>query len=90
VAGHPIWGSWLGTVKRKRREADRKLVAGWYLSDQRRKVNRIEGRWRFALWIRKAERDSRPAYAPRGPGGKRNTPQGRRSLSGGVGVIEDG
>ena len=34
-----FWGSWLGTVKRKRREADRKLVAGCYLSDRRRKVN---------------------------------------------------
>ena len=30
-----FWGSWLGTVKRKRREADRKLVAGCYLSDRR-------------------------------------------------------
>src|SRR5262245_24520117 len=29
-----FWGSWLGTVKRKRREADRKLVAGCYLCDR--------------------------------------------------------
>jgi hypothetical protein len=40
VAGHPILGELAGTVKRKRREADRKLVAGCYLSDRRRKVNR--------------------------------------------------
>src|SRR5215813_13173116 len=31
-------GSWLGTVKRKRREADRKLVAGCYLCDRGRNV----------------------------------------------------
>src|SRR5262249_27324497 len=29
-----FWGSWLGTVKRERREADRKLVAGCYLCDR--------------------------------------------------------
>src|SRR5205823_4894504 len=40
VAGHPILGELAGTVKRKRRAADRKLVAGCYLSDRRRKVNR--------------------------------------------------
>src|SRR5215471_9870704 len=33
-----FWGSWLGTVKRKRREADRKLVAGCYLCDRGRNV----------------------------------------------------
>src|SRR5215813_9787167 len=32
-------GSWLGTVKRERREADRKLVAGCYLCDRGRNVN---------------------------------------------------
>jgi len=31
-------GSWLGTVKRERREADRKLVAGCYLCDRGRNV----------------------------------------------------
>src|SRR6266446_4984668 len=39
VAGHPILGSWLGTVKWERREADRKLVAGCYLCDRGRNVN---------------------------------------------------
>src|SRR5262245_13087593 len=34
-----FWGSWLGTVKRERREADRKLVAGCYLCDRGRNVN---------------------------------------------------
>src|SRR5262245_44590279 len=34
-----FWGSWLGTVKRKRREADRKLVARCYLCDRGRNVN---------------------------------------------------
>jgi hypothetical protein len=34
-----FWGSWLGTVKRERREADRKLVAGCYLCDRDRNVN---------------------------------------------------
>src|SRR5499427_667554 len=33
-----FWGSWLGTVKRKRRKADRKLVAGCYLCDRGRNV----------------------------------------------------
>jgi hypothetical protein len=32
-------GAWLGTVKRERREADRKLVAGCYLCDRGRNVN---------------------------------------------------
>src|SRR5262249_6387279 len=34
-----FWGSWLGTVKRERREADRKLVAGCYLCHRGRNVN---------------------------------------------------
>src|SRR5262245_9955418 len=34
-----FWGSWLATVKRERREADRKLVAGCYLCDRGRNVN---------------------------------------------------
>jgi len=34
-----FWGSWLGTVKRERREADRKLVAGCYLCDRGHNVN---------------------------------------------------
>src|SRR5215470_2282357 len=34
-----FWGSWLGTVKRERREADRKLVADRYLCDRGRNVN---------------------------------------------------
>src|SRR5215468_6419838 len=34
-----FWGSWLGTVKRERREADRKLVAGRYLCHRDRNVN---------------------------------------------------
>src|SRR5262245_62533117 len=33
-----FWGSWLGTVKRERREADRKLVARCYLCDRGRNV----------------------------------------------------
>src|SRR5215470_5527867 len=36
-----FWGSWLGTVKRERREADRKLVAGSYLCDRGRNVNGV-------------------------------------------------
>src|SRR5262245_25628790 len=38
-----FWGSWLGTVKRERREADRKLVAGCYLCDRGRNVNPDSG-----------------------------------------------
>src|SRR5262249_32100942 len=38
-----LWGSWLGTVKRERREADRKLVAGCYLCDRGRNVNPDSG-----------------------------------------------
>jgi len=34
-----FWGSWLGTVKRERREADRKLVAACYLCDRGPNVN---------------------------------------------------
>src|SRR5215469_9132671 len=34
-----FWGSWLGTVKRERREADRKLVAGCYLCHRGCNVN---------------------------------------------------
>jgi hypothetical protein len=34
-----FWGAWLGTVKRERREADRKLVAGCYLCDRGGNVN---------------------------------------------------
>src|SRR5215831_5570256 len=48
-----FWGSWLGTVKRKRREADRKLVAGCYLCDRGRNVNPDAGinRRRLLHWV---------------------------------------
>jgi hypothetical protein len=38
-----FWGSWLGTVKRERRKADRKLVAGSYVCDHGRNVNPAVG-----------------------------------------------
>src|SRR5262249_51094562 len=48
-----FWGSWLGTVKRERREADRKLVAGCYLCDRGRNVNPDSGiiRRRPLHWV---------------------------------------
>ena len=61
-----FWGSWLGIVKRKRREADRKLVAGCYLSDRRRKVNRQRPHLDYE--IRRAATDPWCRYFRQGQG----------------------